>query len=300
MKNLFAATYAPMKENGDLNLAIIKDYAGFLTHNQLDGVFINGSTGDFVSLSTEERNQLLDQWAISKPANLFLINHVGHNNLIEAMALAEYSVGKADAVSAIAPFYFVPGNMEKLLEYCTSIAEKAGDLPFYYYHLPALTGAQFDMNTFSDLAKERIPNYAGIKFTENNMVEFQKVNSRQKDKNIYFGVDEGFVSSLAMGAEGWVGSTYNQLAPLYHSIKECFDENNISEANRLQSLAIEFVESLAVLGGFNGAGKSFMKTLGIDCGPSRYPHRTLTDDQLKNVRTKFKSLGLDFYFSKNS
>lgn len=43
MKNLFAATYAPMNENGELNLSKVKNYAGFLEKNKLHGAFINGS-----------------------------------------------------------------------------------------------------------------------------------------------------------------------------------------------------------------------------------------------------------------
>lgn len=298
MKNLFAAAYAPMYKDGSLNLSLIRDYSNFLWENHIKGVFVNGSTGDFVSLSTPERNKLLHQWAKDRPKDLYLINHVGHNNLKEAQEMAEFSIGKADAVAAIAPFYFVTGKMEDLLQYCAAIAQSAGNLPFYYYHLPALTGVQFSMKEFSRLAKQRIPNFAGIKFTENNIVEFQKLNLDQKNLDIFFGVDEAFLSSLSTGAKGWVGSTYNQMAPLYISIKKSFDSNNISEANRLQGLGIDFVETLAAMGGFNGAGKSFMQMLGIDCGPSRFPHVSLNRDQLLKTQAYFDSIELTQYLCK--
>lgn len=298
MKNLFAATYAPMTKAGKLNTGIIKDYSEFLSHNKVFGVFINGSTGDFVSLGIEERNELLEKWASEKPSELYLINHVGSNNLREAQAMAEFSADKADAVAAIAPFYFVPGSIDLLLDYCAGIAEKAPNLPFFYYHLPALTGVNFDMTRFSGLAKSRIPNFKGIKFTENNVVEFQKLNSAHEDLDVFFGVDEAFISSLALNAKGWVGSTYNHLSPLYHAIEKAFSDGDIIKANKLQTLAISFVETLAGLGGFNGAGKSFMKSLGLDMGPSRYPHTTLSDGQLQEVRKKLEDMGLSNYFSK--
>jgi N-acetylneuraminate lyase len=241
---------------------------------------------------------LLEQWAKDKADELYLINHVGHNNLKEAENMAEFSKGKADAIAAIAPFYFIPGNMEILLDYCASIANKAPDLPFYYYHLPILTGVQFSMTAFAEKAKERIPNFSGIKFTENNVVEYQKLNTSQPSLEIFFGLDEAFVSSLSMNARGWVGSTYNHLSPLYHAIKKEFEQGNIFEANRLQSLGVEFVESLASLGGFNGAGKSFMQFLGVDCGPSRFPHNTLKREQFREAQKKFEVMGLNKYFSR--
>lgn len=296
MKNLIAATYAPMKENGDLNPEKVEDYSQFISRNNINGVFINGSTGDFVSLSTAERKELLEAWNQYKSGDIRLINHVGHTSLREAVELAKHSKGKADAVSAIAPFYFGPASAEKLLEYCKAIAE-AADLPFYYYHLPALTGVNFDMVRFSNMAKEQIPNFAGIKFTENNAVEFQKVNAAQPELDIFFGVDEAFITSLAVGAKGWVGSTYNHLAPLYQRIYKAFEKGDRAEANKLQSLAIFFVESLAAKGGFNGAGKSYMKLLGVDCGPSRYPHTTLSTEDLQDSKKIFDQKGLSGLFN---
>lgn len=298
MKDLFAATYAPMKNDGELNLSTIEQYGKFLRKNRVHGAFINGSTGDFVSLSTTERNLILEEWARTI-SDLKLINHVGHTNLREAQEMAEHSNDRAHGIAALAPFYFVPQDLNKLLDYCSSIAEKAPKLKFFYYHLPALTGVNFPMNDFIKAAKEQIPNFAGVKFTENNVVEFQKVNTAHPDLHLFFGVDEGFLPSLSLGAKGWVGSTYNHLSPLYHAIRESFEEGDIKEANRLQGLGIAFVEQLAQLGGFNGYGKSFMQVLGVDCGPSRFPHRTASKEQLNQVLEQFKRAGLQPYFSKS-
>ncbi len=297
MKNLFAATYAPMKDDFSLNPRMVKPYADFLSRNKVYGVFINGSTGDFVSLTVPERIELMEAWSDQKESGLYLINHVGSNSLKEAETLAAASVGKADAISAIAPFYFKPSNVEQLLFYCKSIAEKAKDLPFYYYHLPVLTGVNFSMNKFAKLAKEHIPNFAGIKFTENNLVEFQKTSVNHTDLDIFFGVDESFYSSLGLQSEGWVGSTYNHLAPLFYKIKSEFESNNYKEAARLQSLVVTFVETLSSYGSFNGTGKSFMASIGVECGPSRYPHTTLNEKEIQKVFKSFENTGLDQYFS---
>lgn len=298
MKNVFAATYAPMKEDLSLNPAVVKDYASFLVHNKITGVFINGSTGDFVSLSTRERKDLLKAWAKETSNDLYLINHVGHNNLLEAMELAEDSVGKADAVAAIAPFYFQLVNVENLVKYCKAIADKAPGLPFYYYHLPVLTGVNFSMVDFADMARKEIENFKGIKFTENNFVEFHKMNSSRKELDIFFGVDEAFLPSLVLQADGCVGSTYNHLVPLYDRIKEAFFQGDLDYAGKLQSMSIDFVEHLSEYGGFNGAGKSFMKKIGIDCGPSRFPHVTLTSEELEQSMNYFKKQGIADFFNK--
>ncbi|WP_339655125.1 dihydrodipicolinate synthase family protein [uncultured Maribacter sp.] len=281
MKNLIAATYAPMLENGDLNLDIIPSYALFLKSNLIEGAFVNGSTGDFVSLSTVERKKLITAWAKAKPNNFFLTNHVGHTNINEAKELAAHSKDLVDAICVLPPYYFKPKTIESLLHYCSEIALSAPNTPFYYYHIPVLTGAEFSMIDFMKLAVEQIPNFSGIKYSQYNPTDFGKcLHFDQGSKNILFGVDEQLVDSLPLGATGWVGSTYNHLAPLYYQIISNFRNGEIREAKRLQQKAVFFVKTLDKLNGFNGAGKSFMRLFGLDMGPSRYPHKTMSNEQL--------------------
>lgn len=293
---IFAATYTPLKEDNTFNPKVIDVYANHLKENDLSGIFINGSTGDFASLTIAERKEQLEAWS-DKKKGLKLINHVGDISLKNAMDLAEHSQDKADAIAAIAPFYFKPGNLDQLIEYCSKIAASAPQLPFYFYHLPVLTNVNFDMQAFLKKAVAEIPNFQGIKFTENNLVAFQEVNASAENKDIFFGVDEVFLPAVAAGSKGAVGSTFNHLMPLYTKILKAVKNGHLDEAQKLQSLSINFVKTLDQYGGFNGGGKSFMRALGVDCGPSRFPHTTLNNKQIDEVVATFAKLGLDKYLN---
>lgn len=299
IEGLVAAVYAPMNQDGSLHTSIIQDYSRFLIENKVKGVFMNGSTGDFVSLSIEERKEITLAWSQNKSSNLYLIDHVGDPSLKVAKELAYYASDKVDAISVLAPYYFRLTNLDKLLEYCKEIAACAPNLPFYYYHIPALSGAHFNMITFLQRAENEIPNLAGIKFTNNDLIDYGHCKLAVNGKyNILFGFDELFINSLPLGATGWVGSTYNHLAPLYYEIKDLFEQGKMKEAAVLQSKAIRFVEILNGNGGFNGVAKGFMKTLGIDCGPSRFPHNTLSDKDYVSIKKELDELGLKTMFSK--
>ncbi len=293
MKNLIAATYAPMHSDGSLKLDIVGPYGEFLKSNKVAGAFINGSTGDFVSLGTNERKQITEAWSNNKPSDFHLVCHVGHNNLREAQELASHAEGKVDGIAALAPYYFRLNSLDKLFTYCSEIAKSAPKTPFYYYHIPVLTGANFQMIDFLEMAGNKIPNFAGIKYTQSNLIDFPKCMAfNNRAYKILFGVDEQLLSSLPYGAEGWVGSTYNHLAPLYYQIISSFKAGDLVHASYLQRKAVAFVETLDKMGGFNGAGKSFMRLFGLDLGPSRFPHVTLTNAQLATAVDDFDKIGL--------
>lgn len=299
IEKLIAATYAPMHEDGTINTACIENYKEFLVRNQVAGVFMNGSTGDFTSLSDEERKLITLGWSKCKSDDLYLIDHVGHTSLKVAKDLATFASDKVDAIAAIAPYYFKLNSIDKLVYYCKEIALCAPKLPFFYYHIPVLSGANLNMEKFLEKAKDEIPNLAGIKFTNHNLIDYNHCKNLYNGRfNMFFGYDELFINSLPIGATSWVGSTYNHLAPLYHKIIELFESGQMEEATSLQIKAIKFVEFLNSKGGFNGVAKGFMKTLGIDCGPSRFPHTTLNDMDYIEINKHLESLGITAWFSK--
>src|SRR5205807_2595704 len=99
----------------------------------------------------------------------------GHPSLPESRALAAHAqkIG-AFAFAAVGPTFFRASNVEQLVEYNVQVAAGAPDLPFYYYHMPAMAGADVPIFDFLKLASKRIPNLAGIKFTHENLMDYSR------------------------------------------------------------------------------------------------------------------------------
>ena len=93
-----------------------------------------------------------------------------------------------------------------LVECCAEIAAAAPRLPFYYYHIPIMTGVAVPMTTFLTEAARRIPNLAGLKYTANTLHEYQECVALDGGRfDVLFGFDELLLPSLAVGAAGAVG-----------------------------------------------------------------------------------------------
>jgi len=103
---------------------------------------------------------------VTRGSALRVIVHVGSNCLADAAALAAQAEGLgAAAIAALAPSYFKPAGSTALVNCCAQIAAAAPRTPFYFYDIPVFTGVHVSTPGFLAEARERIPNLAGLKFT---------------------------------------------------------------------------------------------------------------------------------------
>lgn len=298
---LVAAPFTPMNKKGEINPGLIPGYFDLLSFNGISGIFINGSTGEGVSLTLAEKKLLTKAWADAREDNkeIRIINLVGGTSLTECIELAKFSGEKGiDAVAVLAPFYFRPASVSELGNFIELVAGAVPGIPVYFYHIPVLTGVCFPMAGLLKFASERIGNFAGIKYTDENFADFLACLRYEGGRyDILWGSDETLLSALVLGAKGAVGSTYNYAAPLYHSIMGLFRDGRLEDARKLQHKSVEMVSLLGKYGGI-GTGKAFMRYIGIDCGRFRPPVRSLSEDEWGCFCSDVKNLGMDHLLSK--
>lgn len=276
-KGLIAAPFTPLDAFGNIVPGRVPVLADNLKMNGVLGAFIIGSTGEGVSLTLAEKKAIIQAWRKEQAADFKVIVLVASNSLREACDLAEFVQSEGIfGVAVLPPFYFKLKSTAVLIDFFREIAESAPQLPIYYYHIPALTGVNFPMIEFLQLARD-IPNLAGIKYTGPDLMDFRKCLTFDGGKyDVLWGIDEVLLSALAMGACGGVGSTYNYAAPLYHELIDAFVAGDLPRARQLQSKSIEIVDILVRYGGIP-AGKYFMKSIGLDCGAFRKPLNSTVD-----------------------
>lgn len=293
LHGLVAAAHTPFDAAGELRLAGVERQAEHLQRHGVSTVFIGGSTGECHSLSVQERMSLAQRWAeVIRGSELKLVVHVGSNCLSDARALAGQAQQlRADAIAALAPSYFKPKSLQTLVDCCAHIAEAAPATPFYFYDIPVLTGVQFSMRDFLGLAAERIPQLAGIKFTNADLMAYQQcLQFRDGQFDIPWGVDEYLLAALTLGASGAVGSSYNFAAPLYQRIIAAFERDDLAAARGEQFRSVQLIELLASYG-YMGAAKAVMGFLDVPVGPARLPNTNPTPDQTQQLRVALEQLG---------
>lgn len=163
-------------------------------------------------------------------------------SLAEARELASYSesIG-VDGICAMSTVFFKPKSVTVLINSMKYIAavlyiykQGAPNTPFLYYHVPAMFDLGLDVPDFFTEAYENIPTFAGIKFTDAKLhiaTEIQHrideyVKQGKKRVSLLFGVDEQFDTSVFMGLDGGVGSTYGYAGKLYNNIIKAYNNDD--------------------------------------------------------------------------
>ncbi|MDA3963077.1 MAG: dihydrodipicolinate synthase family protein [Planctomycetota bacterium] len=266
---LIAATLSPFANDGTLDLGVVDDYAARLRGDGVAGVFVNGTTGEGLALSDDERRRAAEAWLARRAPDFRVMIHVGHLVLGEAQNLARHAADHgADGIAACAPCFVKPDAVA-MAAWLEAIAAAAPQVPLYYYHIPGLAGTSFPASE----VLRRAPSVHGVKFTHESLLDFQRcVDLDDGRLDCLFGRDECLLAGLAHGAVGAVGSTYNWAAPHYCALIAAWQRGDLAAARAHQRASQELVAIMQAHGGLASV-KALMACAGLDCGQPRLPIR---------------------------
>ncbi|WP_286846952.1 MULTISPECIES: dihydrodipicolinate synthase family protein [unclassified Proteiniphilum] len=294
IKGLVVAPFTPFDRKGEVDLGPIADYATMLQKNGLIGVFINGSSGEGYMLTVEERLKLAEKWMSVAPDGFKVIVHVGATCIKDSYRMAQHAqdIG-AFGVGAMASPFPKAGRVEELVQYCEEIATGAPNLPFYFYHIPALNGVYLPMLPFLKKAEGRIPNLAGIKYTFESLYEYNQCMLYENGKfDMLHGQDETILSALVMGgAQGGISGTGSYIGSSLVGVINEYNKGNIEKARDHQNFAQEVINVIARYRGNIVAGKRIMKLIGLDLGINRTPFQNVTAEEETIIKKELESIG---------
>ena len=184
-----------------------------------------------------------------------------------------------------------------LADCCIEVAAAVPEMPFYYYHIPVLTGVNISMFELLNAIDGKIPNFAGIKYTHEDFMDFLScVNYKNGKYDMLWGRDENMLSALVLGTKGFVGSTFNYAAPLYNNLISAFNNSDFKKANTLQQQSIDMIRLLGKYGGI-GTGKAYMKLVGVNCGDFRLPIKKMSTSEFEAFKSDTEQIKFSSFSS---
>ncbi|UYV82480.1 hypothetical protein LAZ67_21002397, partial [Cordylochernes scorpioides] len=267
-----------------VDISSIDRYAAYLKNAGVNGVFVNGTTGESVSLSVAERKTTAAAWVESarRVGLELVIIQVGASALADVRELAHHAeqIG-AHAVASLPPLYYKTPEVESMVDYFAEIGKACPSLPLLLYHFPEQTGGNLPPpSAFLTRCSERLPQVCGAKFTSADVRELAKC-LRVPGMKIMTGHDETLLPAMSLGVTAAVGASYNFIPHLSVRLMEQVRRGQTEEARNTQQQIADVVHIAVAAGHQPISGlKALMNHVGpFNVGDPRPPLYPLNPDQ---------------------
>ncbi len=277
-KGVIPAFYACYDREGETSPEGVRALTRYFVEKGVKGVYVNGSSGECIYQSVEDRKLVLENVCEAAEGKLTIIAHVACNNTKDSRELARHAEGLGvDAVAAIPPIYFRLPEYA-VAQYWNDISQAAPDTDFVIYNIPQLAGAALTPGLFKEMMKN--PRVIGVKNSSMPVQDIQMFKQTGgEDYVIFNGPDEQFISGLAIGAEGGIGGTYGAMPELFLRLEEYVKAGKIQKARALQYAVNEIIYKMcSAHGNMYGVIKEVLKiNEGLMLGGVRKPLPSLVE-----------------------
>ena len=283
-KGVIPAFYACYDNNGNISEEGVKSLTQYFVDKGVKGAYVNGSSGECIYLSVEERKIVLENVVNAAKGKLTIIAHVACNNTKDSMELAKHaeSLG-VDAIAAIPPIYFhLPEHA--MAKYWNDISSAAPATDFIIYNIPQLAGVALTSKLFGEMRKN--PKVIGVKNSSMPVQDIQMFKQAAgNDYMIFNGPVEQFISGRVIGAEGGIGGTYGVMPELFLKMDEYVKAGEMEKACDLQYKVNEIIYKMcSAHGNMYGVIKAILKkNEGLSLGGVREPLPSLIEQDNKIV-----------------
>ena len=292
MEKLFTGIHSAIFSIYDENMNVKKDSVAKLVEYQLDaglqGFYVGGNTGECTVLPAKTRKQMLETVVDVNDGRGKIMAHIGAGHFDEVMDLLDHANHqKIDAIASLPPSLCSYYGHKETIEYYKTLA-KNSKYPVYAYVTP-ITMQHSELYSF---AKElsAIENVAGLKITIPDYYKFARINQIDGGRlNTLNGPDEMMLSSLAIGADGAIGTTYNIVPKIAVHIYDAFHKGDLKTALAYQNQLNEFIS--VMLGGNMARWKAALTLLGFDMGYTVFPATPVSENELKDLKEKLTAIG---------
>ncbi len=299
-KGVIPAFYACYDKEGNISPEGVQVLTKYFVEKGVKGVYVNGSSGECIYQSVEDRKIVLENVMKAVEGKLTVIAHVACNNTKDSMELARHaeSLG-VDAIAAIPPIYFRLPEYA-IAQYWNDISSAAPNTDFVIYNIPQLAGVALTQGLFAEMRKN--PKVIGVKNSSMPVQDIQMFKQAAGEDYIIFnGPDEQFMSGRVIGAEGGIGGTYGVMPELFLKLDELVKACDMDTARELQYAIDEIIYKMcSAHGNMYGVIKAILKiNEGLDLGGVREPLPSLIDsdrviveeaaEMIRNAKAKFLS-----------
>jgi len=284
----------PFDDNEKIDFESYKFLLNFLK-DKVDGIFVNATTGEFTSLSLDEKIEILKFVKDIVGNNVKLFSNITSTCFKDVEKLIEVSNNlKYDAVVAIPPYFLIPNNLG-MKNYFQSII-KITEIPLLIYNIPACTGYSLSVEIIKEIALSN-EKLIGVKATIDSLNYIKdliiSIKSKREEFSILTGVESYLTPTLISGGDGGIVALSNFAPQLMKKIILDYEKKDFDSLIEDHRKILKLFEIYKFSSSFAGAIKTSLNILDF---PIKRKVRTplIEDDEksFENIKEILNSFNL--------
>ncbi|MGF6367966.1 4-hydroxy-tetrahydrodipicolinate synthase [Paraburkholderia sp. RAU6.4a] len=277
--------------NGEVDYDTYARLVDWQIANGGHGVLVNGTTAEPSTLTTAERNRLVDVAIEAAAGRVPVIAATGSQSLAETLELTSHAdKAGVDGLLVVTPYYIKPPQ-RGLVEYYAEVGQRT-ERPLMIYHIPGRAAVNVDLATVKAI-RERVPNLIGMKHAVNDMgFVTHMLDTFGPDWRVFVGLEELSFPMLAVGACGLMNAVGNLAPRKVADLFEAVDQGDLAAGRKLHFDLFEL--NLSVFFDTNPIPiKYMMKRLGLlPVNEHRLPMVPATPELEKRLEHVLERAGL--------
>ena len=263
------ALVTPFKKDSSIDFTALSKLVEFNIANGVDYLVINGTTGESVTVSKEERQRIVDVIVSVNKGRVPLVLGLGGNNTSAVIAeILSSDLTHIDAVLSVAPYYSKP-TQEGFYQHFKAIA-LASPKPIILYNVPGRTSKNMDSQTTLRLASD-FSNIIAIKEAGNNVQQYlELIKNKPKDFLIISGDDDLALNVVLAGASGVISVIGQAFPKEFSTLIRLGLQGKNKEAYKLHYKLMDIISMIFSENNPSGI-KAVLQCLGITSNEVRLP-----------------------------
>lgn len=289
IEGVFTVLITPMFNEKEINWEGFRNNIEHFINEGVTGIAINGSTGEFVSLTKEERFKAVEIAVEQVKGRITLIVGTAAETTADAIEYTQQAEkAGADAALLINSYYAHPKEHE-IYEHFKAVAESV-KFPVMIYNNPFTSGVNISVDTILKVGRD-VENITHVKESSGEIRNVRDI-SRQGEGSIktFCGADDLALESFLVGAVGWISVAGNIAPRLAMDLYEKASNGELKQAWEIYDRILPLCDFIEGSGKYVQIVKRAMELQGLAGGPSRRPRLGLTEEEDAKLKELLKSI----------
>ena len=292
IRGAYPVLITPMTQEQKIDWDGVKNNVHYFVDQGVAGIVINGSTGEFVSLSKEEKFQMVATVMEEVGGRIPVIVGTAAETTKETIEYTKQAEAHEAAGALIIPPYYMKPKENEMYHHFKEVS-RVTNLPIMLYNNPFTSGVNMSTDLMLQIGKE----CENVRLIKESSGEIDKVRDLARkgkgDFEVFCGAEELVMESYFVGATGWISVAGNIVPKLVTDMYNHFQKGELEEAWAINDRILPLCTFLEGSGKYVQIVKRAMELTGNAGGPARFPRLGLSpeeDEKLKELLANLETV----------